>query len=79
MGLRIFCPDDTVPVPRPVFMELICDGDDHGLLPAEMVFREGGVIEQLGAAMRAGWKETYTGDGEKRWLGPCCSGKKVST
>jgi hypothetical protein len=60
-----------------VHLELRCDGD-HGLLPpAPALFDQDCIVQQLSAAMRAGWKETFNAAGEKCWLGPCCSKKKV--
>jgi hypothetical protein len=73
MGVRLFCTDETLPLPWPVALELSCDGN-HGLFPpAPQRFEGGGFITQHAAAMRAGWLERQ--DGERQWLCPCCSGK----
>lgn len=76
MGLRIFCPDETAPLPRPVVLELACDGD-HGMFgpPAPVRFEQDDFVKQHAAAMRAGWLETHDASGPI-FLGPCCSGKR---
>lgn len=72
MGMRIFCPDEDQAVPRDVVLELACDGE-HGLFPpAPARFAGPGWLNDY--AMTAGWKTTFR-DGERVWLGPCCSGK----
>src|SRR5258708_37799611 len=79
--LRILCEDDPEPMskgapyPRPVVLELTCDGE-HGLFePTRQTFwHAAGFIAQHTAAMRAGWLERVI-DGERHWFGPCCSGK----
>ncbi len=78
MGLRIFCTDEAAPYPRPVVLELVCDGD-HGLFtPEAVLFDEAdGFIAQHTTAMRAGWLETHDARG-RIFLGPCCSGKRAN-
>jgi len=79
MGIRIFCADETAPYPRPVALELCCDEvEAHGLFPPEpqRFDCDGDFITQHAAAMKTGWLERNTDDGRK-WLGPCCSGKKA--
>jgi hypothetical protein len=72
MSLRLFCRDESAPIPRQVIMELSCDGD-HGLFPpAPARFEQDGFIAQYAAAMKAGWL-----DRQDVMLGPCCSGKAI--
>lgn len=75
MGVRLFCADEKLPIPRPVTLELTCDGE-HGLFPPDPQRFDGagGFIAHHAAAMRAGWLERHD-TGERQWLGPCCSGK----
>lgn len=55
MTLRIFSPDESAACPRPVVLELRCDGD-HGLFPAPAArFERDGYIAQRAAATRDGW------------------------
>ena len=70
MGLRLFCPDEGAPIPRPVTMELRCDGSHMAGAPFQR-FDADGFIAQYAAAMCSGWKETE----EKVFLCPSCSGK----
>lgn len=69
MPLRIFAETDGPPWPVPTVCEMTCDGD-HWLFPAPPAR-----FASFVTVYAAGWKETYTASGEKRWLGPCCSGK----
>lgn len=70
MGLRLFSPDPSGPIPRRVVLELTCDGD-HGLFPPTVArFEQVGFMAQHAAAMKAGWL-----DRNESVLGPCCSGK----
>ncbi len=70
MSLRLFCPDDSLPPPRSVVLELRCDGD-HGLFPPPAQrFEQDGYVAQNAAAMRAGWL-----DRGQVILCPECSGK----
>ena len=75
MGLRITCPDESAPIPKPTVLVLECDGD-HGLFPSQGAnFERGGYIEQYAEAMRAGWRESWDRERGRIFLGPCCSGK----
>lgn len=58
------------PWPIDLIVTMTCDGD-HGLLRVEPQH-----FPDIFGISAAGWKETYTLDGRKRWLGPCCSGKR---
>ncbi len=70
MPLRLFCPDETAPIPRAVVLELSCDGD-HGLFPpAPVRFEQDGYIAKYAAAMKAGWL-----DRQDKIFCPECSGK----
>ena len=65
------------PWPVPTFIRLSCDGGT--LLCASAEFDcDPWFPAAHSAAMRAGWKETYTKDGRPVWLGPCCSGKAIA-
>jgi hypothetical protein len=71
MSLRLFCSDETAPVPRAVVLEMRCDGD-HGLFPPDAArFEQHGFIAQYAAAMKAGWL-----DRQDSVLCPQCSGKQ---
>jgi hypothetical protein len=75
MPLLIRVVDPAAPVPRETELVLTCDRE-HGLFPAEPVtFRGRSYIEQNAAAMAAGWIESHSG-GQRRFIGPCCSGKR---
>lgn len=74
MGLRIYAPRPRDPLPRKAVLELTCDGCRGFLGPTQATFDRGGFIRQFSDAMSAGWRETFV-DGERRFLGPCCSGK----
>jgi hypothetical protein len=73
MSIRLFCPDETAPVPRAVWMELNCDGPHCGLVEEFATFRQDGYIAQRRAASQSGW--VFTGDGKH--YGPYCSKKKI--
>jgi hypothetical protein len=80
VGILIYARWPAAPVPREAVLELACDGEHGGDLfaapPARAVFDDpSGFVAQHGAAMAAGWLETFRG-GERVFLGPCCSGKK---
>jgi hypothetical protein len=78
MGLKLDAERDCAPYPVPVFTMMTCDGD-HGLFaPAPQRFDSDGHTWTMARILRAGWKETYTADGRKLWLGPCCSGKEAA-
>jgi hypothetical protein len=78
MGILIYSPDQTAPVPRHVVLKLTCDGD-HGLFPpGAVVFDDpSGFVAQHHAAVTSGWLETSDERG-RVFLGPCCSGKRAS-
>lgn len=80
MGLTLSASREGPPWPVPTFIALVCDGQ-HGLFPPERAIFdcEPWFPAAHTAAMRAGWKETYSADGRPLWLGPCCSGKAVMT
>lgn len=75
MGLRILCPDESAPFPRPVVLELTCDGD-HGLFPPtpKRFEHRDGFVGEHADAMASGWLERQAPRG-RIFLGPCCSGK----
>jgi hypothetical protein len=74
MGLSIFCPDESAPIPRATHLRLTCDGA-HGLLPAPaQTFTEPDYVAQRHAASVAGWR--VSGDGVV--LGPCCKRVRVA-
>jgi hypothetical protein len=74
MTLRLICPDETAPIPRAVWLELMCDGCSADLFGVSETFRQDGYIAQRHAATRAGWK--FAGDG--KIYGPCCRGTRRS-
>ena len=60
------------PSPGKVMMRLHCDGA-HGLFSEpDQVIDVSGHHPRI-VASAAGWKQ----DSDRRWLGPCCSGKIV--
>ena len=75
MGLRIYAVKPRGALPRKVVLELTCDGQHGFVPPTPQVFSSGGFVRQFSDAMSAGWKETFN-HGERRFLGPCCSGKR---
>ena len=68
MTLRLFSPDPAAPPPRPVVLELSCDGDH--VAPVRARFEQDGFIAQYAAAMKAGWL-----DRQETVFCPECSGK----
>jgi hypothetical protein len=80
MGIRIQCDDESAAPPRPISVFLVCDGDGHGMFPADVaIFRHPeGFVGCHKLAMGAGWLERDGGARGRLWLGPCCSGKEPS-
>ena len=74
MGISIAA-DVSGPYPRPLGIELVCDGD-HGLFgqPSRM-FHGISYPAAHSLAMRLGWLER-NGDDGRSFLCPECSGKK---
>ena len=80
MGMRYTSLKEDGPLPWPGVLMLTCDGHRRDLL------QQGGMVQTFrhpdgftamySHAMRAGWKDTFI-DGERVFLGPCCSGKMV--
>ena len=84
MGMTIVV-DERAPIPRPVKLELVCDGTHQGaqgtLFALEVeawTFNHGDYVKNHHAAMKAGWKETYSARGVRIWLCPACSGKEAT-
>jgi hypothetical protein len=75
VGLTLDAKREGPPWPIETFIDLVCDGEDHGLLqPAAARFDCNPWYPAAHtAAMRAGWKIL-----PGCVLGPCCSGKKVT-
>jgi len=75
MGLLLRRTHDTAAFPRPVVLELRCDGDAHGMFPGRQVFDDpNGFIAQHSSAIASGWTERQGAQG-RLWIGPCCTGK----
>jgi len=58
MGLRIFCLDESAPIPRDTILELTCDGN-HGFFsikPQRFDHPEGFIVQRH-AATKIGWLE----------------------
>jgi hypothetical protein len=65
--------DETMPVPRPIVIELQCDTPACGRVEAFVC----GFISAHSAAMAKGWLERQAPQG-RFWLCPVCSGKRVA-
>jgi hypothetical protein len=75
MGLRFEILDHAAPSPKPGRLTLTCDGHAEGEGMVQSFESPGGFLAMHRAAMAAGWKETFH-NGERIFLGPCCSGKQ---
>lgn len=78
MGLKYITIDERAPYPRPGRLILQCDGHRRSLnLFGGMIqdfTHPDGFFGMYRDAIRSGWKDTFR-DGERVFLGPCCSGK----
>jgi hypothetical protein len=73
--LLVRCTDEAAPFPRPVILELACDGAAHGMFPDHQTFADpDGFIAQHSAAIASGWTERQGPQG-RTWIGRCCTGK----
>ena len=72
MGLTIAA-DERAPVPRPVWLELVCDGD-CGLFRQQCRYDLGDYVKNMTQAKADGWRETEDYRG-RIFLCPQCSGK----
>jgi hypothetical protein len=77
MGLRFAAIDASAPSPRPGRLTLTCDSHAEGEGMVQSFEHPGGYLAMYRAALAAGWKETFR-NGERLFLGPCCSGKQTT-
>jgi hypothetical protein len=79
MGYRLFTPSPDSAPPRPVHLELSCDGSKLVHEP-RTVFSEATFPAQRTEASRRGWL-IRPNEKSKGYvvLGPCCSGKQRET
>lgn len=68
MGFRMYCPDESEPAPKRVWLELTCD---RAGCPSVLTLMQDGYVAQRRAAVRAGWK--FAAD--SNIYGPCCAAK----
>jgi hypothetical protein len=74
MGIAIWSPKNRGPYPRPVTVKLECDGCKGFFRSSDEL--TGGFIAIYAKFMAKGWKDCHK-RGQRVFLGPCCSGKKV--